>query len=97
MDVTTAPLAGRRRVVFLFGCSLSLSLAGVVPRQCRLSASVFFRFFYFVFLKSAPLFCLAETPNLLLYPIPCRRADGFRDRAAGFLARFGCSGETPTP
>ena len=95
MDMTTAPLAGRRRVVFLKGCSLSLSLAGVVTRQCRLSASYFY--FLFGFCGFGPVVLFGGDTNLLTYPIPCRRAAGFRDRAAGFLARFGCSGETPTP
>ena len=57
----------------------------------------FFSFFLFCFFEVGPIVLFGGDTNLLTYPIPCRRADGFRDRAAGFLARFGCSGETPTP
>ena len=84
-----APRAEGRRAAFLFGCSLSLSRAGVVTRQCRLSASVFFRFFYFSIFEVGPIVLIGGDTNLLLYPIPCRRAAGFF-----FLAS---AGEMPVP
>ena len=84
-----APRAEGRRAAFLFGCSLSLSRAGVVTRQCRLSASVFFRFFYFSIFEVGPIVLFGGDTNLLLYPIPCRRAAGFF-----FLAS---AGEMPVP